>query len=97
MERKQTNRKRNEFGLTPRHMDVVKMLPYGWSQRDMARDLGVSVHTIKHHLTEIYDITGTESHRHLLVWAIQHGVVSVEVPGCCAVAGSSRYAGESGD
>jgi DNA-binding NarL/FixJ family response regulator len=59
-------------------MDVVKVLAYGWPQAAMAHALGMSLSTMKHHLTQIYDVTGTESHRHLLIWAIRNGVVSVE-------------------
>jgi NarL family two-component system response regulator LiaR len=43
-----------ETGLTPREMDVLRLLAQGLTNYQIARQLGLSVRTIEAHLTHIY-------------------------------------------
>ena len=45
---------RNVGGLTPRELEVLRMISSGLTNAEAARRLDLSVHGIKFHLTEIY-------------------------------------------
>ena len=63
------------FNLTPRELDVVKAVVEGHSNKDIARRLGVTEPTIKHHLTSIYDKVGVSTRLELALFAMHHDVV----------------------
>ncbi|MGI9013125.1 MAG: response regulator transcription factor [Phycisphaerales bacterium] len=44
----------SELGLTPRAADVVQLLSMGTQEQEVARHLGLSVHTIHWHVKRIY-------------------------------------------
>jgi two-component system, NarL family, nitrate/nitrite response regulator NarL len=66
------------FGLTPREVDIVEAIGSGASNREVATRLGISLQTVKHHLTSIFDKTGTSSRLELALFAIRHGIVAAE-------------------
>lgn len=43
-----------ETRLTPREREVMVLLTSGFSQREIAAELGISYETAKHHLSNIY-------------------------------------------
>lgn len=59
------------FGLTARECDIVAAIAEGKSNRDIATDLGISLQTVKHHLTSIFDKTGTSSRLELALVALK--------------------------
>jgi DNA-binding NarL/FixJ family response regulator len=59
------------FGLTARECDIVAAIAEGKSNRDIASDLGISLQTVKHHLTSIFDKTGTSSRLELALVALK--------------------------
>ncbi len=61
------------FGLTPRETEIVGAIVEGQSNRDIAAQLGISLQTVKHHLTSIFDKTGTTSRLALALLAIKKG------------------------
>jgi two-component system, NarL family, nitrate/nitrite response regulator NarL len=63
------------FHLTPRELDVVKAVVDGHSNKDIARMLGVTEPTVKHHLTSIFDKVGVSTRLELALFAMHHGVV----------------------
>ena len=47
-----------DFGLTPRQMDVLRLLASGASNKVMAQSLGISPATVKNHLDAIFEKMG---------------------------------------
>lgn len=64
------------FGLTARELEIVEAIAAGDSNNEIARHLGISLHTVKHHLSSVFDKTGTATRLELAVFAIRHGVVA---------------------
>jgi two-component system nitrate/nitrite response regulator NarL len=65
-----------QFELTPRELEIVAAIVEGDSNRDIADRLDISLQTVKHHLTSIFDKTGASSRLELAVFAIRHGLVT---------------------
>jgi two-component system, NarL family, nitrate/nitrite response regulator NarL len=61
--------------LTPRELDVIGAVVEGCSNRDIAERFMLSGDTIKHHLTSIFDKTGTGTRLELALFAIDRGLV----------------------
>lgn len=60
------------FDLTRRELDIIGAITAGQGNREIAHQLHVSVQTVKHHLTRIFDKTGVSSRLELALFAIQH-------------------------
>jgi len=63
------------FGLTSRERQVITLIVAGYTNKDLARKLGMSEHTAKHHLTHIYDKLGVSNRLELVLYAIDHRLV----------------------
>jgi two-component system, NarL family, nitrate/nitrite response regulator NarL len=63
------------YGLTPREVEIVDAIAAGDSNRDIAARLNISLQTVKHHLTSVFDKTGTSSRLELALFAIRQGIV----------------------
>lgn len=63
------------YGLTARELEIVEAVSAGDSNGDIASHLGISLHTVKHHLSSVFDKTGTGTRLELAVFAIKHGIV----------------------
>lgn len=61
--------------LTPRERDVLALLGRGYSNKEIARDLGLSPDTIKDHLGRLYGKLGVEDRLSLLNKARDLGLV----------------------
>ena len=61
--------------LTPREMEIVSAIAEGQSNRQIAERLKISLQTVKHHLTSIFDKTGASNRLELALLAIRKGVV----------------------
>ena len=59
--------------LTPREEQVVALVADGLSNRYIARELGLSVHTVKKYLFRIFDKLGVSSRVELVLYAMSHG------------------------
>lgn len=66
------------YGLTPREVEIVDAIAAGDSNRDIAARLGISLQTVKHHLTSIFDKTGTSTRLELALFAIRQGIVNAQ-------------------
>jgi DNA-binding NarL/FixJ family response regulator len=59
--------------LTPREEQVVALVAEGLSNRQIARELNLSEHTIKKYLFRIFDKLGISSRVELVLYAVNHG------------------------
>jgi DNA-binding NarL/FixJ family response regulator len=59
--------------LTPREEQVVALVAEGLSNRDTARELRLSEHTVKKYLFRIFDKLGISSRVELVLYAFNHG------------------------
>ena len=62
------------FGLTLRELEVVRLVGEGCSNREIGNRLHISEDTVKHHLSRIFDKTGTSSRVELALFAHHHDV-----------------------
>lgn len=63
---------RTTFGLTPRELEVVKLVVSGGTNKDIASALGISEETVKRHLTHTFDKTGVSTRLELALFAMHH-------------------------
>lgn len=59
--------------LTPREIDVLKLIAMGRSNREIARDLFVSEATVKTHVNRIFFKTGSRDRAQAIRYAYTHG------------------------
>ncbi|HEU5350949.1 MAG TPA: response regulator transcription factor [Terracidiphilus sp.] len=64
------------YGLTPRETEVVGCIVEGCSNRDIAKQFGLSEETVKRHLSNIFDKTGVSTRLELALFAIAHHLVT---------------------
>lgn len=60
------------FGLSSREMEVIVAIVGRETNREVARRLGVTERTVKHHLTNIFLKTGVSTRLELALFAIKH-------------------------
>jgi len=58
--------------LTRRERDVVRLVAEGLGNRDIAQQLGLSVHTIKNYLFNIFDKLGVSSRAELVMYVLSN-------------------------
>lgn len=63
------------YKLTARELEIVSAIANGQSNRQIAERLSISLQTVKHHLTSIFDKTGASNRLELALLAIRQGVV----------------------
>ena len=73
-ERAAGGRQVRPYRLTAREAEIVNAIADGRSNREIAESLGISLQTVKHHLTSIFDKTGTTSRLELALVAIRQGL-----------------------
>ena len=67
---------RPTFGLTPRELEIISTVAAGYTNSEMAEKLSISVKTVKHHLTNIFDKLGVENRLELALFAVHHHLAS---------------------
>src|SRR5262249_19014397 len=60
------------FGLTERERKIVQLVSGGHTNREIAERLAVTLDTVKHHLTSIFDNTGASTRLELALFTM-HG------------------------
>ena len=68
------------FGLTSRELDVVEQIVAGTTNKQIARRLGMSEETVKHHLTSVFGKLGVANRLELALFAVHNRLVSPAVP-----------------
>ena len=66
-----------DHGLSPRELEVLRLICDGLSNRAIATKLGLSVNTVAVHRANIMKALGVHKTAELVVYAIQHGLVNV--------------------
>jgi DNA-binding NarL/FixJ family response regulator len=62
-------------GLSTRELEVLQMIVEGKSNREIARELGLSVNTVAVHRANIMQRLGVHKTAQLVVYAVRHGLV----------------------
>lgn len=62
-------------GLTPREIEVLRMLAEGLGNREMAARLGISDHTVKFHVSSILDKLNASSRTEAVTLGIRMGLI----------------------
>ncbi len=66
-----------DHGLSPRELEVLRLICDGHSNRTIAGRLGLSVNTVAVHRANIMKALGVHKTAELVVYAIQNGLVNV--------------------
>lgn len=66
----------NGFGLTPRELEVLTLLPKGMKSVQIAAELFISEATVKTHLSSIYRKLSVANRSQAVALAIKHGLTS---------------------
>lgn len=64
--------------LTAREMEVLRLLPRGYTNHQIASELSITETTVKNHLTSIYSKLGVRARAGAVAWAFQHGMLDLE-------------------
>ncbi|SEP67220.1 response regulator [Microlunatus flavus] len=62
-------------GLTPREVEVLRLVARGAANREVARELVLSEATVKTHVNHLLAKLAVRDRAQLVAWAYQHGVV----------------------
>ncbi|MBR0693563.1 response regulator transcription factor [Bradyrhizobium lablabi] len=63
--------------LTPRELDVLALLAEGASNKMIARELGISVHTVKFHVGSLLDKLDATGRTDAVAHAARRGVINL--------------------
>ena len=67
---------KRDFGLTSREMQVIKLVSSGYTNKDLAKELGISENTAKHHITNIFDKLGVSNRMELVLFSLEHRLIA---------------------
>jgi len=62
-------------GLSPREVEVLRLVARGLPNRETARLLGISERTVGHHIQHAYDKIGVSTRGAVVLYALQHDLV----------------------
>jgi len=62
-------------GLTDREVEILRMLARGLSRRQIADQLVISQHTVRHHLEHIYGKVGVGTRVAAALFAVEHDLI----------------------
>ncbi|MFA9558364.1 response regulator [Evansella sp. AB-rgal1] len=72
---KQTVMEKVDPSITPRELDIMKRIGEGRSNKEIAEELGLSIGTVKNHITIILDKLELRDRTQIAIYAIKHNVV----------------------
>jgi DNA-binding NarL/FixJ family response regulator len=64
--------------ITERELEVLKLAAQGLSNRDIARQLGISVRTAQTHLSNVFNKIGVGSRTEAVMYALRQGLITLE-------------------
>lgn len=68
--------------LSPRELEVVRLLASGRSNKDIAVSLGISLRTVEGHLGNVFAKLGVTSRTEAVLYAVNHRLVTLEEGSC---------------
>jgi DNA-binding CsgD family transcriptional regulator len=69
---------RGKKSPTPRQLELMAYLAEGQSRKEVAHNLGISVQTIKNHMSDLYERLDAADCCHAFAILVQRGHLSVE-------------------
>lgn len=60
--------------LSPRESEVLRLIAAGQSNKQIAAELSLSVHTIERHITNLYAKIEARGRADATAWALRHGL-----------------------
>ena len=60
------------FGLTARELEITGAVVAGYTNKDIAQKFSISEHTVKNHLTNIFDKLGVSNRLELMLFGLEH-------------------------
>lgn len=66
--------------LTPREIDVVRLIASGYSNEQIGRQLLVGTNSVKTYIRTAYKEMGVRSRTQAVLWAMRHGIVPAPSP-----------------
>jgi DNA-binding NarL/FixJ family response regulator len=67
----------NSYGLTPRELEVVRLVTQGCSNREIAAQMKISEETVKRHISNIFEKVGMSNRVELTLFALEHRLALV--------------------
>jgi len=64
-----------DASITPRELSIIRLVGEGRSNREIANELGLSIGTVKNHVSQIMDKLDLRDRTQLAIYAIRHNVV----------------------
>ena len=78
-QKKKNSKKKNATGLTEREIDVLRLVAFGKTNKDIADKLCISIHTAISHRKNITEKLGIKSISGLTVFAILNNLIDTSV------------------
>ena len=69
--------KTNNFNLTQREEEVLKLLLKGHSNTKIAKMLSISIHTVKAHVESIYRKFGVHNKVQAAIYAVHYNMIDI--------------------
>jgi DNA-binding NarL/FixJ family response regulator len=67
---------KEDFGLTEREIEILKLAASGMGNREVARNLFISEHTVKRHMSSIFQKLKVCNRQQAAMLAMDEGIVS---------------------
>lgn len=67
--------------LSAREKDVLQLIAKGLTNQEIAQRLFISPHTVKNHVSHIYQKIGMDDRTKVALWAVRAGIVSLDADG----------------
>ncbi|RCX23455.1 LuxR family two component transcriptional regulator [Fontibacillus phaseoli] len=64
-----------DSSITPRELDILKLVGEGRSNREISEELGLSVGTVKNHMSQMMEKLDLRDRTQMAIYAIRHNVV----------------------
>lgn len=67
--------------LTPREVEILTLVKEGYTDKQIAEELGIAPETVKNHLSVIYIRLGVKNRTEAVVTALRMGIIELEKGG----------------
>lgn len=77
--------------MTKRETDVVRLAVEGFSNREIAQELGLTEHTVKNYLSKIFDKLGVSNRVELVLSCLRREEAALEASAVNVTLGSTQF------